>query len=163
VSGTGTADRTAEEEHGDLRRGLGFRDLVVHGLLFIAPMVPVGVYGTLDATSHERSRSSMSSPPWRWRSPHSATRRRSESSPGGAGVRLRARGLGKEAGFAGAQYLVGLGCWSPGVRPCSSAPVTALSHSALHSGVVDRFAGRRRGGAVVLRRLVQARPVVAHR
>jgi hypothetical protein len=38
MSGTGTADRTAEEEHGDLRRSLGFRDLVVYGLLFIAPM-----------------------------------------------------------------------------------------------------------------------------
>ncbi|MFJ1745320.1 APC family permease [Streptomyces sp. NPDC088116] len=35
-----------------LRRTLGFRDLVVYGLLFIAPMAPVGVYGTLDARSH---------------------------------------------------------------------------------------------------------------
>ncbi|WP_075661222.1 APC family permease, partial [Streptomyces acidiscabies] len=35
-----------------LRRTLGFRDLVVYGLLFIAPMAPVGVYGTLDAKSH---------------------------------------------------------------------------------------------------------------
>ncbi|HEY8977952.1 MAG TPA: APC family permease [Streptomyces sp.] len=35
-----------------LRRALGFRDLVVYGLLFIAPMAPVGVYGTLDAKSH---------------------------------------------------------------------------------------------------------------
>lgn len=35
-----------------LRRTLGFRDLVVYGLLFIAPMAPVGVFGTLDATSH---------------------------------------------------------------------------------------------------------------
>ncbi|MER5812275.1 APC family permease [Streptomyces sp. NPDC002033] len=35
-----------------LRRSLGFRDLVVYGLLFIAPMAPVGVFGTLDATSH---------------------------------------------------------------------------------------------------------------
>ncbi|MGX1367703.1 hypothetical protein RKD19_003062 [Streptomyces canus] len=52
MSGTGTADRTAEEERGDLRRSLGFRDLVVYGLLFIAPMAPVGVYGTLDAKSH---------------------------------------------------------------------------------------------------------------
>ena len=31
---------------------LGFRDLVVYGLLFIAPMAPVGVFGTLDAKSH---------------------------------------------------------------------------------------------------------------
>ena len=52
MSGTGTADRTAGKEHGDLRRSLGFRDLVVYGLLFIAPMAPVGVYGTLDAKSH---------------------------------------------------------------------------------------------------------------
>ncbi|MFG2622903.1 APC family permease [Streptomyces sp. NPDC048507] len=37
---------------GTLRRSLGFRDLVVYGLLFIAPMAPVGVFGTLDATSH---------------------------------------------------------------------------------------------------------------
>ncbi|MGE7391354.1 APC family permease [Streptomyces sp. NPDC004126] len=35
-----------------LRRNLGFRDLVVYGLLFIAPMAPVGVFGTLDAKSH---------------------------------------------------------------------------------------------------------------
>ncbi|MGW6401074.1 APC family permease [Streptomyces sp. NPDC055134] len=35
-----------------LRRTLGFRDLVVYGLLFIAPMAPVGVFGTLDAKSH---------------------------------------------------------------------------------------------------------------
>ncbi|MFD4244145.1 APC family permease [Streptomyces sp. NPDC058525] len=39
-------------EHAGLRRSLGFRDLVVYGLLFIAPMAPVGVFGTLDATSH---------------------------------------------------------------------------------------------------------------
>ncbi|MFG3368178.1 APC family permease [Streptomyces sp. NPDC048156] len=39
------------EEDG-LRRSLGFRDLVVYGLLFIAPMAPVGVFGTLDARSH---------------------------------------------------------------------------------------------------------------
>ncbi|MFF0060462.1 APC family permease [Streptomyces sp. NPDC005279] len=37
---------------GELRRTLGFRDLVVYGLLFIAPMAPVGVFGTLDAKSH---------------------------------------------------------------------------------------------------------------
>ncbi|MEV3931070.1 MULTISPECIES: APC family permease [unclassified Streptomyces] len=38
-------------EEGRLRRTLGFRDLVVYGLLFIAPMAPVGVFGTLDAKS----------------------------------------------------------------------------------------------------------------
>ncbi|MEU5957608.1 APC family permease [Streptomyces sp. NPDC047525] len=42
---------TAAEGDG-LRRSLGFRDLVVYGLLFIAPMAPVGVFGTLDAKSH---------------------------------------------------------------------------------------------------------------
>ncbi|MEU3045590.1 APC family permease [Streptomyces sp. NPDC006984] len=36
---------------GGLHRELGFRDLVVYGLLFIAPMAPVGVFGTLDARS----------------------------------------------------------------------------------------------------------------
>lgn len=35
-----------------LHRTLTFRDLVVYGLLFIAPMAPVGVFGTLDAKSH---------------------------------------------------------------------------------------------------------------
>jgi amino acid transporter len=35
-----------------LRRTLGLRDLVVYGLLFIAPMAPVGVFGALDARSH---------------------------------------------------------------------------------------------------------------
>ncbi|MDG4866079.1 APC family permease, partial [Streptomyces sp. T-3] len=35
-----------------MRRSLGFRDLVVYGLLFIAPMAPVGVFGALDAKSH---------------------------------------------------------------------------------------------------------------
>ncbi|MFF1379605.1 APC family permease [Streptomyces sp. NPDC058308] len=39
-------------EGAELRRSLGFRDLVVYGLLFIAPMAPVGVFGTLDAKSH---------------------------------------------------------------------------------------------------------------
>ncbi|MEU9630972.1 APC family permease [Streptomyces luteogriseus] len=48
---TGTQARTAEGESA-LRRSLGFRDLVVYGLLFIAPMAPVGVFGTLDAKSH---------------------------------------------------------------------------------------------------------------
>ncbi|MGW6058837.1 APC family permease [Streptomyces sp. NPDC055189] len=42
---------TAAEGDG-LRRSLSFRDLVVYGLLFIAPMAPVGVFGTLDAKSH---------------------------------------------------------------------------------------------------------------
>ncbi|MFE7188500.1 APC family permease [Kitasatospora sp. NPDC057541] len=37
---------------GGLRRSLGVRDLVVYGLLFIAPMAPVGVFGVLDAKSH---------------------------------------------------------------------------------------------------------------
>ncbi|MDQ0844838.1 amino acid transporter [Streptomyces sp. V1I6] len=36
---------------GELRHTLGFRDLVVYGLLFIVPMAPVGVFGTLDAKS----------------------------------------------------------------------------------------------------------------
>ncbi|MFF5572886.1 APC family permease [Streptomyces luteogriseus] len=51
MSETGTQARTAEGESA-LRRSLGFRDLVVYGLLFIAPMAPVGVFGTLDAKSH---------------------------------------------------------------------------------------------------------------
>ncbi|KJY40092.1 amino acid permease [Streptomyces sp. NRRL S-444] len=46
VTEPGTAPQPA------LRRSLGFRDLVVYGLLFIAPMAPVGVFGTLDAKSH---------------------------------------------------------------------------------------------------------------
>ncbi|MFH9571252.1 APC family permease [Streptomyces sp. NPDC017230] len=63
MSETGTAAQGAGGEHpGDrengenqehrLKRSLGFRDLVVYGLLFIAPMAPVGVFGTLDAKSH---------------------------------------------------------------------------------------------------------------
>ncbi|KPI27244.1 amino acid permease-associated region [Actinobacteria bacterium OK074] len=53
MSDTGTtAAPTAGADHHELRRGLGFRDLVVYGLLFIAPMAPVGVFGTLDARSH---------------------------------------------------------------------------------------------------------------
>lgn len=57
-TGNGTDGQSAEvrgtgDGHRDgLRRTLGFRDLVVYGLLFIAPMAPVGVYGTLDARSH---------------------------------------------------------------------------------------------------------------
>ncbi|MGV9617700.1 APC family permease [Streptomyces tendae] len=48
------ADTTAPGAGGEhqLRRSLSFRDLVVYGLLFIAPMAPVGVFGTLDAKSH---------------------------------------------------------------------------------------------------------------
>ncbi|MFI9327262.1 APC family permease [Kitasatospora sp. NPDC052868] len=38
--------------HGELRRTLSVRDLMVYGLLFIAPMAPVGVFGVLDAKSH---------------------------------------------------------------------------------------------------------------
>ncbi|CAM5412345.1 Amino acid permease OS=Kitasatospora aureofaciens OX=1894 GN=GCM10010502_30430 PE=4 SV=1 [Kitasatospora aureofaciens] len=34
-----------------LRRTLGVRDLMVYGLLFIAPMAPVGVFGVLDASA----------------------------------------------------------------------------------------------------------------
>ncbi|MFC7844996.1 APC family permease [Streptomyces sp. NPDC057382] len=48
---TGTQAPAPGGEHA-LRRTLGFRDLVVYGLLFIAPMAPVGVFGTLDAKSH---------------------------------------------------------------------------------------------------------------
>ncbi|MFF2365592.1 APC family permease [Streptomyces sp. NPDC058122] len=48
------APTTAEADPAErgLRRSLGFRDLVVYGLLFIAPMAPVGIFGTLDARSH---------------------------------------------------------------------------------------------------------------
>ena len=35
-----------------LRRALGFRDLVVYGLLFIGPLAPVGVFGVLDAQTN---------------------------------------------------------------------------------------------------------------
>ncbi|MFE1993065.1 APC family permease [Streptomyces parvulus] len=48
---TGTTAPGADGEQ-RLKRTLGFRDLVVYGLLFIAPMAPVGVFGTLDAKSH---------------------------------------------------------------------------------------------------------------
>ncbi|MGW4547776.1 APC family permease [Streptomyces violaceorubidus] len=48
-NGTTAPGAGAEQQ---LRRSLGFRDLVVYGLLFIAPMAPVGVFGTLDAKSH---------------------------------------------------------------------------------------------------------------
>nr|WP_269853465.1 APC family permease [Streptomyces sp. RPT161] len=43
---------TAAPQPVPLRRTLGARDLVVYGLLFIAPMAPVGVFGALDARSH---------------------------------------------------------------------------------------------------------------
>ncbi|MGW0903875.1 APC family permease [Streptomyces sp. NPDC002853] len=49
---TGGAHTAPAAEGDGLRRSLGFRDLVVYGLLFIAPMAPVGVFGTLDAKSH---------------------------------------------------------------------------------------------------------------
>ncbi|MFF3729543.1 APC family permease [Streptomyces sp. NPDC002476] len=49
--GVGTEVRGSHQEPGRLRRTLGFQDLVVYGLLFIAPMAPVGVFGTLDAKS----------------------------------------------------------------------------------------------------------------
>ncbi|MDJ1134656.1 APC family permease [Streptomyces iconiensis] len=39
-------------EDGGLRPSLSLRDLIVYGLLFIAPMAPVGIYGALDARSH---------------------------------------------------------------------------------------------------------------
>ncbi|KOV63720.1 APC family permease [Streptomyces sp. MMG1121] len=51
MSDTETSASPTDERH-RLRRSLGFRDLVVYGLLFIAPMAPVGVFGTLDARSH---------------------------------------------------------------------------------------------------------------
>ncbi|MFI6770678.1 APC family permease [Streptomyces sp. NPDC050355] len=44
--------RTGETGTGSLRRTLTFRDLIVYGLLFIAPMAPVGIFGTLQAKSH---------------------------------------------------------------------------------------------------------------
>ncbi|MFJ3928018.1 APC family permease [Streptomyces sp. NPDC090022] len=50
---SGTESPTAARApDGRLSRSLGFRDLVVYGLLFIAPMAPVGIFGTLDARSH---------------------------------------------------------------------------------------------------------------
>ncbi|MYX97037.1 amino acid permease [Streptomyces sp. SID486] len=51
MSDTGTTVSRAGPDR-RLRRSLGPRDLVVYGLLFIAPMAPVGVFGTLDARSH---------------------------------------------------------------------------------------------------------------
>lgn len=50
---TTTADPSVPPSgEGALRRTLGFRDLIVYGLLFIAPMAPVGVFGALQARSH---------------------------------------------------------------------------------------------------------------
>ncbi|MFG2209984.1 APC family permease [Streptomyces sp. NPDC048638] len=46
------ADGSTGADAGGLRRTLTFRDLVVYGLLFIAPMAPVGIFGTLQAKSH---------------------------------------------------------------------------------------------------------------
>ncbi|MFD9126460.1 APC family permease [Kitasatospora sp. NPDC059571] len=43
--------RAETGDGGGLRRSLGVRDLLVYGLLFIAPMAPVGVFGVLDAKS----------------------------------------------------------------------------------------------------------------
>ncbi|PZT76418.1 MULTISPECIES: APC family permease [unclassified Streptomyces] len=51
MAGGGTDSGGGSTERARLRRTLGFRDLVVYGLLFIAPMAPVGVFGTLDAKS----------------------------------------------------------------------------------------------------------------
>ncbi|QRX94081.1 APC family permease [Streptomyces noursei] len=49
--GGATVGERAHDGTGALRRTLSFRDLVVYGLLFIAPMAPVGIFGTLQATS----------------------------------------------------------------------------------------------------------------
>ncbi|MEU1405073.1 hypothetical protein ABZ471_22410 [Streptomyces sp. NPDC005728] len=43
-SGTGTTAAATGARH-RLRRSLGLRDLVVYGLLFIAPMAPAGAGG----------------------------------------------------------------------------------------------------------------------
>ncbi len=51
MSDAGSAPPVADEGR-RLRRSLGSRDLVVYGLLSIAPTAPVGVFGTLDARSH---------------------------------------------------------------------------------------------------------------
>ncbi|MBV2353056.1 APC family permease [Streptomyces sp. J2-1] len=51
MSETGTTAPATDTGQG-LRRSIGLRDVVVYGLLFIAPMAPVGVFGTLDARSH---------------------------------------------------------------------------------------------------------------
>ncbi|MEV5592871.1 APC family permease [Streptomyces sp. NPDC052496] len=49
---SGASTAPAAPGGGELRRTLSFRDLVVYGLLFIAPMAPVGIFGTLQAKSH---------------------------------------------------------------------------------------------------------------
>ncbi|UNS98729.1 APC family permease [Streptomyces tubbatahanensis] len=49
---TRTAGILGGRPDGALRRSLTLRDLIVYGLLFIAPMAPVGIYGALDARSH---------------------------------------------------------------------------------------------------------------
>lgn len=49
---TRTAGILGDRPGGPLRRSLSLRDLIVYGLLFIAPMAPVGIYGALDARSH---------------------------------------------------------------------------------------------------------------
>ncbi|SEK27458.1 APC family permease [Streptacidiphilus jiangxiensis] len=46
------ASETTADARTTLRRTLGFRELVVFGMLFIAPMAPVGIFGVLDAKSH---------------------------------------------------------------------------------------------------------------
>lgn len=52
AAGGGSGRGSGSGGPGALRRTLTFRDLVVYGLLFIAPMAPVGIFGTLQATSH---------------------------------------------------------------------------------------------------------------
>ncbi|MFD8548022.1 APC family permease [Streptomyces sp. NPDC059649] len=52
MESAGRAGAAAGAGPGALRRTLTFRDLVVYGLLFIAPMAPVGIFGTLQAKSH---------------------------------------------------------------------------------------------------------------
>ncbi|MCL6297689.1 APC family permease [Streptomyces kronopolitis] len=51
-AGDATGRAAREDGGGELRRTLGSRDLIVYGLLFIAPMAPVGIFGTLQAASH---------------------------------------------------------------------------------------------------------------
>ncbi|MFF3744373.1 APC family permease [Streptomyces kronopolitis] len=51
-AGDATGRAARADGGGELRRTLGSRDLIVYGLLFIAPMAPVGIFGTLQAASH---------------------------------------------------------------------------------------------------------------
>ncbi|MFG2223773.1 APC family permease [Streptomyces sp. NPDC048644] len=51
-TGEGAASVGGSGSRPALRRTLTFRDLIVYGLLFIAPMAPVGIFGTLQAKSH---------------------------------------------------------------------------------------------------------------